>query len=179
MADTSLSETLTDYLSGRRIPAVGSEENRQALLKYLVEEKGYAKGDLTTDAPIQVAAAGEMYASTVDVVVRVDGETLFVVKCAAGSLGSREREAISAARLLEAAPVPLAVVSDGSTATLLDTATGKALGSGLAAIPDPATARSYRSDHPSASLDAKRREREGLVFRSYDSMNINRLGSSE
>jgi hypothetical protein len=167
---------LTDYLSGQSIPAAGAEENRQTLLKYLVEEKGYAKGDLAIDVPIQVTAAGEVYDSTVDVVARVDGETVFVVKCAAGSLGSREREAVSAARLLEAAPVPLAVVSDGNTATLLDTDTGKALGSGLAAIPDRLAARSYRRARPTVPLEEKRRERECLVFRSYDSMNVNRKG---
>jgi hypothetical protein len=167
---------LIDYLTGQSIPAVGAEANRQALVKYLVEEKGYAKSDLATDVPIQVKVAGEVYPSTVDVVARVDGETVFVVKCAAGSLGSREREAVSAARLLEAVPVPLAVVSDGITATLLDTVTGKALGTGLAAIPDPVAARSYRRDHPMAPMEDKRREREGLVFRSYDSMNVNRLG---
>lgn len=166
---------LTDYLTGQTIPATGAEANRQALLKYLVAEKGYAKSDLATDVPIQVKVAHEVYASAVDVVARVDGETVFVVKCAAGSLGSREREAISAARLLEAVPVPLAVVSDGYTATLLDTATRKALGSGLAAIPDPVAARSYRAEHPMVPLEDKRRERECLVFRSYDSMNVNRL----
>jgi hypothetical protein len=170
----SVSEMLTDCLTGEPIPAVGAEANRQALLTYLVETKGYAKSDLATDVPIRVTAAGEMYVSTVDVVAQVDGETVFVVKCAAGSLGSREREALSAARLLEAAPVPLAMVSDGRTATLLDTATGKALGSGLAVIPDPASAGRYLAEHPRVPLDDKRRERESLVFRSYDSMNVNR-----
>jgi hypothetical protein len=168
---------LTDYLSGQSIRAAGAEENRQALLKFLVEKKGYAKSDLSTDVPIQVTARGEAYTSTVDVVARVDGLAVFVVKCAAGSLGSREREAVSAARLLEAAPVPLAVVSDGRTATLLDAATGKALGSGLAAIPGPVEALGYRNDHPLTLLDHTHRERESLIFRSYDSMNVNRLGN--
>ena len=170
MADS----VVTDFLTGYLIPAVGAEENRQAVLKYLVEEKGYAKGDLATDVPISVTAAGEAYASTVDVVVRVEGAAIFVVKCAAGSLGSREREAVSAARLLAETPLPLAVVSDGRKATLLDTVTGKSLGEGLGAIPDPDTARSYLSDHPMKPLDDKRREREGLIFRSYDLMNVNR-----
>lgn len=174
MSNLSAPETLTDYLTGDPVPAIGAEENRQALLKYLVEEKGYAKADLSTDVPIEVTAAGEAYASKVDVVVGVDGEAILVVKCAAGSLGSREREAVSAARLLGATPLPLAVVSDGRKATLLDTVTGKPLGEGLAAIPDPAAARSYLSDHPMKPLDDRRREREGLIFRSYDVMNVNR-----
>jgi hypothetical protein len=174
MTESPSTETLTDYLTGKPIPAVGAEENRQALLKYLVEEKGYAKGDLATDVPITVRVAGEVYRSAVDVVVRVAGEAVFVVKCAAGSLGSREREAVSAARLLEAAPLPLAVVSDGRSATVLDTASGKVLGAGLAAIPDPQAAGRYLAGHPMTPLDDKRRGREGLVFRAYDSMNVNR-----
>lgn len=175
MTDSFTPDTVTDYLTGNPIPAAGAEENRQALLKHLVETMGYSKTDLATDVPIAVTAADEVYESTVDVVVRVDGEAVLVVKCAAGSLGSREREAVSAARLLEEVPLPLAVVTDGRTATLLDTATGKSLGEGLDAIPNPEAARNYLTDHPTAPLDDKHRERESLVFRSYDGMNVNRL----
>jgi hypothetical protein len=179
MIDSPITENLTDYLTGQSIQAAGAEENRQAVLRYLVEVKGYPKSDLATDVPISVTAAGEVYESVVDVVVRVEGEAVFVVKCAAGSLGSREREAVSAARLLGPQPLPLAAVSDGQTATLLDTATGNVLGSGLEIIPDPAAARRYLAHHPQPPLDDSRRERESLIFRSYDGMNVNRQGMAQ
>ena len=42
---------LKDYITGKEIPNVGAEENRQAVAKYLVEEKGFAKEDLQVIQP--------------------------------------------------------------------------------------------------------------------------------
>lgn len=95
------------------------------------------------------------------------------VKCAAGSLGSREREIVSAARLFSEYPMPLAVVSDGSTATVLDTATGKKKGAGLPSIPHRTEALELARRNPMPPIAPDRLAREKLVFRSYDSMNVN------
>jgi hypothetical protein len=57
------------------------------------------------------------------------------IKCAAGSLGSREREILAAARVTSEYQIPFAVVSDGKTAVVLDTLTGEKLGEGMQQIP--------------------------------------------
>ena len=95
------------------------------------------------------------------------------VKCAAGSMGSREREIVSAARLYGTSPLPLAVVSNGSCATVLDAATGKKKGDGLAAIPTRNEAVILSQADPLNPIVPDRLARERLVFRSYDSMNVN------
>jgi len=51
-----------------------------------------------------------------------------VIKCFAGSLSSRERQVVAAARLLGAPPVPVAVVADPVNAGILDVRTGKLSG---------------------------------------------------
>ena len=104
MADTLKPyTTIIDFVTGREIPNIGAEENRQAVAEYLVNEKGYSKEDIAVDVEIELAIAGERYHSQVDLVVRVDpgGLPVMAIKCAAGSLGSREREIVSAARLME------------------------------------------------------------------------------
>lgn len=166
-------ETISDYITGERVPMVGSEENRQLVEKLLVDEKGFKREDVAVDVPISFEVAGEIYRSTVDLVVSVAGRPLMVIKCAAGSLGSREREAVSAARLLAPAPLPLAAVSDGRTATVLDAVSGKILGEGLDAIYARSELVSIYASVSTAPLAAARLEKEKLVFRSYDSMNIN------
>ena len=117
---------ITDFVTGREVPNVGAEENRQAVEKLLVEEKGYLQEDIKVDVDIAITVAGEPYRSQVDLVVSADGgQTHFmVIKCAAGSLGSREREIVAAARLLDEYQIPFAVVSDGQTAIVLDTVSG-------------------------------------------------------
>jgi len=96
-------------------------------------------------------------------------------KCCAGSLGSREREILAAARIFGATPIPLAVVTDGHEATVLNTTTGKpwAQGQGLAALPSPTEAARLLAEQPASSYPEERLEREKLVFRTYDQDNVN------
>ena len=166
---------ITDYVTGREVPNVGAEENRQVVEKFLVEQKGYLKDDIQVDVDIAITVAGEPYRSQVDLVVSADGgKTRFmVVKCAAGSLGSREREIVAAARLLDEYQIPFAVVSDGKTAVVLDTLTGKKIGDGLAAIPSRQEAAAKLKSFTPQAFPAERREREKLIFRTYDVENVN------
>lgn len=165
--------SVVDFITGKKVPDVGAEANRQAVERVLVEELGYEKGDIAVDADIALDISGERYCSQVDLVVSVKDVRFMVIKCAAGSLGSREREILSAARLLTTYQIPLAVVSDGQTAILLDTISGKKIGQGLQAIPPKSQAVEILNTSDRQPLPAERLEREKLIFRSYDSMNVN------
>lgn len=168
---------ITDFITGKKIPNVGAEENRQLVEKFLVTEKGYSKEEIAVDVDIEITVAGETYRSQIDLVVSVDDEhgstRLMAIKCAAASLGSREREILAAARLLDENQIPLSVVSDGRTAIVLDTVTGRKYGEGLEAIPSKGQAREHLKNLTVQPFPAEKREREGLIFRSYDSMNVN------
>ena len=166
---------ITDFVTGRKVPNVGAEENRQAVEKLLVAEKGYLKADIAVDVDIAITVAGEPYRSQVDLVVSADGgQTRFmVIKCAAGSLGSREREIVAAARLLDKYQIPVGVVSDGKKAIVLDTVTGKKIGKGLDAIPTKQEAADQLKSFIPAAFPEERREREKLIFRTYDIENVN------
>ncbi len=176
MADTLKPYTLiTDFVTGREVPNVGAEENRQAVEKFLVLEKGYLKEDIQVDVDLAITVAGESYRSQVDLVVSPDGgpTRFMVIKCAAGSLGSREREIVAVARLLDAYQIPRAVVSDGKTAVVLDTVAGKKIGDGLDAIPTRQEAIDELKSLTLTPFPAERREREKLIFRTYDIENVN------
>ena len=173
MKEDTNPDVITDFITGERVPNVGAEANRQQVERYLIEVKGYRREDVIVDAPIDVEIDGEVYRSAVDLIVQIGSRPLMAVKCAAGSLGSREREIVSAARLYGTSPLPLAVVSDGSGATVLDAATGKKTGDGLAAIPTRNEAVILSQADPLNPIVPDRLARERLVFRSYDSMNVN------
>ena len=165
-------EFIRDYITGKKVPVVGSEFNRQEVEQYLVEVLGWEKSDVEVDRRVEFEAAGEPWRSKVDLVVSLKGEPVMLIKCAAGSLGSREKEAVAAARIACDRPIALSVVSDGKTAVVIDTLSGKKIAEGLLAIPTPEKASSIVL--PSEPLPEKNLERARLVFRSYDAMNVNR-----
>ena len=166
---------VTDFVTGKDVPNIGAEENRQAIERFLVERKGYLKEDIQIDVDIEMTVAGESYRSQLDLVVSTDGgKTRFmVIRCAAGSLGSREREIVAAARLLDDCFIPLAVVSDGKTAIVLDTASGKKTGDGLDAIPSKKVAIKKLESLELQPFPENRRDKEKLIYRTYDSENVN------
>ncbi len=168
--------TLIDFVTGKEIPNIGAEENRQAVERFLVKEKGYLKEEIAIDVDIEMTVAGDIYQSQIDLVVSVgEGAVGFMVfKCVAASLGSREREIVAAARLLNPDyQIPYAVVSDGKTAIVLDTISGKKTGEGMAAIPSKEQAIEIIKTIDLISFPKERLERERLIFRTYDSQNVN------
>ena len=166
-------EMITDFITGEMVPDIGAEANRQDVERFLVNEKGFSKEDIEVDVDIEFSVVGESYKSQVDLVVCVDGTRYMAIKCAAGSLGSREREIIAASRLLESHQIPISVVSDGKTAIVLDTASGKKLGEGLNAVPSKDDLKEKSNSSELIPLPAERLEKEKLIFRSYDVMNVN------
>jgi intergrase/recombinase len=164
---------IIDFITGKEIPDVGPEANRQRVERVLVKQKGYAKEDIEVDAPLEVEIAEKVYRSSVDLVVSADGRRLMAVKCVPGSLGSREREIIAASRLLDNYQIPFSVASDGQTAIVLDTVSGKKLGEGLNFIPSKEEIKKSSALKRLVPLPEKRLEKEKLIFRSYDSMNVN------
>ena len=166
---------IADFITGKKIPNVGAEDNRQMVERFLVNEKGYSKADIAVDVDIEITVAGETYRSQIDLVVGVDGgiTRFMAIKCAAASLGSREREILAASRLLGENQLPFSVVSDGKTAIVLDTVSGRKLGEGLNAIPSKADIREKLKTLQPQPFPKEKLEREKLIFRSYDSMNVN------
>jgi len=168
-------EMLVDYVTGKTVPNIGVEEIRQRVEQFLVEEKGYLKEDVCVDADIEIDIDGSCYVSRLDLVIAVENNNFMVIKCAAGSLESREREVMSASRIFASSPIPYAVVSDSKTAVLYDAVSGKKTGEGLSAIPSRSEAGNFFKTHQPVQIPENRLKKEKIIFRSYDGMNVNRL----
>jgi hypothetical protein len=167
--------TIKDYLTGNDIPDVGAESHRQALVRYLVETKGYQRASLWMDAPLRIDIAGTLYRSKIDLIVNAGSPAapFMAVKCCAGSLGSREREILAAARIFQSTPIPLAVVSDGRDAIVLDTLAGRPTAHGLEALPSAKEAERLLAGWDPQPYPEERLARAKLIFRTYDQDNIN------
>ena len=166
---------IVDFATGKKIPLTGAEENRQAVEKYLVNDKGYDKRDIEIDAVFAFVVKNEPYQSRIDLIVNVNQTRFMLIKCVAGSLGSWEREALAAARLADTYQIPFTLVSDGKNVTVLDTITGKLIGKNPADVPSKNIARQYLKGFTPTPFPAQRLEKERLIFRTYDTMNVNTI----
>lgn len=167
-------DQVIDFITGEPKADTGSEANRQRMERVLVEQKGYSRQDVEVDVDIVLDPEAGHYRSKLDLVVTVKGCRFMVIKCAPGSLDSREREVIAAARLLDSYQIPLAAATDGRTAIVWDSVTAQCLGKGMDAIPSKSQAIETFDPASVKPLDEKRRSRQQLIFKSYDSMNINK-----
>jgi hypothetical protein len=158
----------TDFITGREITDTDDERYRQKLARFLVEAKGYAKSDITPKRRIEMEIEGKKVLSMIDFVVSTDGRSVMVIKYGPGSLVTRERPALAAARILEDHQIPLSVVTNGEDAEVLDTASGNLVSTGIDSIPDKARAREMGEKGTLQKLSAKQIEAEKRILSAYD-----------
>jgi hypothetical protein len=139
-----------------------ANEARKLIGYLLREKKGYDPGDVRKGLAFEVRLGAEIAWSSADFLVSVDGRTAMIIKCAAGSLDSRERQAVAAARVIASPPLPVAVVADPVTAEVL--------GEGFGAIPTKEQLRSIIAEKTMQPLDPKRLEKEKRILLAFDAI---------
>lgn len=170
----TLTQQITDYITGNEINLVGPEISRQNFEKFLVETCGYKKQEIHVNEPLTVQFKDEDYISSIDLVVCVDDQAVMAVTCVAGSIGSYEREILAGARLVRNYQIPFAVSTDAKDAVIIDTLSGKTMGKGLAAVPSREQMKNKLPDLLFEPLDETRKEREMIIYRSFNLEKINR-----
>jgi hypothetical protein len=136
----------------------------------LLEKKGYGQEDVLKGAAFEVKLGEETVWSSVDFIVSVDGRKAMIIKCAAGSLDSRQRQAVAAARVIASPPVLVAVVADPENAVVLDVVTGKVIGEGFGAIPVKEQLLRILSETEPAPLPPERIEKEKRILLAFDAI---------
>ncbi len=162
--------TLFDYLTGEELTDTDDERLRQQLAQLMVEQYGYAKEELTPRLYIDTLFTRHFVRSTIDLTVTLSGKQFMIIRYGPGSLVSRERSAIAAARVLTPDyRIPLAVVTNARDAELLDTVSGEVLDTGLDCIPNRDSAVQLL---PTLTFpprpEEKRLERELRILNAFD-----------
>lgn len=160
----------TDYITGETLVDTDDERYRQKLARFLVEKKGYEKADLEMRLKIETLFAGQFVTSTIDITASCNNQRFMIIRYGPGSLVTRERPAIAAARVLEPAhQIPLAVVTNGEDAELLETKTGKIIRTGLDNVPGKEQViKTFNTLDFSSLADGKKRERELRILNIFD-----------
>ncbi|GAB4483301.1 MAG: type I restriction enzyme HsdR N-terminal domain-containing protein [Thermodesulfovibrionales bacterium] len=144
---------------------------RKFMRGYLLAERGYSADEIEADAVFRADFGGECVESSADLIVSLHGRKAILIRCFAAALASRERHCIACARLAHSPyQIPYAVVSDGRTATLLDTLTGKILGEGLAAIPSRQELERLMKKASFVRLPEEKAVKEQRILRAFDAI---------
>jgi hypothetical protein len=162
--------TLQDFLTGEELPDTDDERYRQQLARFLVEEKGYGINELQPRLAIETSFNGQFVRSVIEITVCIAGRRVMVIRYGPGSLVTRERPAIAAARILDPEyRIPLAVVTNLRDAELLETRSGKVLAAGMNSIPerDELVVMLARLEFE-PFVDAQGREREARILNAFD-----------
>lgn len=168
MHETSLGGTIVDYLTGEARERTTYEDLRQALARYLVEEKGYERELLKSRYPVAYEVDGERLEREADIAVFSQaGELRLILLFCAGQINTYAREARAMARLALPDPAPLAVVTDTREADLIAVRDGTVLAKGLAALPGREAMERLAQTYAYPALDAERRTKESRILHTY------------
>lgn len=160
--------TLTDYLTGRTIADTHDERYRQKIARFLVEDRCYRLEDIESRVPLK-AVAGECQAIVrIDFVIRLESGAAMVVKYGPGSLTTRHRPALAAARLLSPRQIPVVVVTNGEAVEVLSGETGRLMAEGFQGIPDRAELERLYQRHGARTISPERTVMEARVLYAYE-----------
>lgn len=168
-------EYISDFITGKEVPNTGAEQTRQFMEKYLVEEKGFSEDNILVDEKFELEIYGEKYKTKADLLIKFDDKILCIIKTPAGSISSWSREVIAAARIfVPEYQIPFSIVCDGKNAEIYDSLTGTQLNVGIENIPSKKDLEVFLEKNSLVAFPGDKLERQKLVFRTYDTLNVNR-----
>ncbi|MDX9835246.1 MAG: type I restriction enzyme HsdR N-terminal domain-containing protein [Desulfobulbus sp.] len=161
---------LLDCLTGETLPDTDDERVRQGLARLLTDQLGYAHTELEPRLTIDTCYNGICVQTRIELAVRVGDRRLFIVRYGPGSLVTRETPAVAAARVLDPDyRIPLAVVTNGRDAELLETARGRVLATGMECIPHRERAEALLREYVFEPYpDPGQRDRAYRILNAFD-----------
>ncbi len=151
-------------------PRSEREAIREKVIEKLIAEKGYQMDDLELGAEVRVELDGKDYVSPVDIVIALQDKRVLLIKCAPGSVVTRENQLLAAARLLDKYQIPLACQTNGEEVEVLDVLRGKVIGEGWEKFPTREKLLRMLETLEFEPLPDKYRVRESRILRLYDEL---------
>jgi hypothetical protein len=170
MHETSLNQTIIDYISGDEIQNTTFEDLRQAIARILVEQRGYPKANLRAKQAVSFEIEGQLFEKVLDLVA-VDnaGNPLLLIMFCPGGLITYIRQYVAAARLFDGGPIPLLVVTDSKEAKLIRCVDGEILNEGFHAFPTWEDLLDLIASNPHPALDPERvRKEQRILYAMHD-----------
>ena len=159
---------LDDFVTGEPIKDTHDERYRQQLARLLVNRKGYLKSDIEPRKSLAVVAGKNRAIIKIDFLIKLSGKVCMVIKYGPGSIVTRRRPLLAISRVLEPYQIPIAVVTNGEDAEIIEGSSGNVISRGLATIPSKSQLIEIASGNHFKPIATDRAERESRIVYCYE-----------
>ncbi len=170
----AMNEEKNSATTGAHSENSGAKSERQVIrekvINRLLSEKGYSLEDLELGRAVKVELDGTSYVSPVDIIIKIGEKRVLMIKCAPGSVVTRENQLLAAARLFGEYQIPLACQTNGEEIEVLDVLKGKVILEGWEKFPARRELERMAQSLRYEPLPEKHRIRETRILRLYDEL---------
>ena len=159
---------LTDFITGETVKDTHDERYRQKIARLLILQLGYLKEDIVPRKALVARAGHKKAVLKIDFTISLDGRTCMAMQYAPGSLVTRRRSVLAISRLVAPYQVPVAVMTNGQDAEIINGTTGKVTASGLESIPPKAELTRMAAGEPFAPISDQQAEMESRIVYCYE-----------
>ncbi len=129
---------LKDFLTGEVRNDTHDERYRQKIARHLVESCGFEKVHVENNVPLKVSAGKHKAIIKVDFLVSCNNKASMIIKYGPGSLVTRRLLTIAISRILHPYQIPVAIVTNGEDAEIINAQNGQIITTGFDRIPKKA-----------------------------------------
>ena len=158
----------TDIITGETIMDTHDERYRQKIASLLINHKGYQKDEIKSRNDMLVQAGEKRAVIKIDFLVNLSGKVFMIIKFGPGSIVTRRRPLLAASRILTSYQIPIAVVTNGEDAEILEGDTGRIISRGLDTIPGREQLIERLGADYFKRIPAKRAEMESRILYCYE-----------
>ncbi|MBW2607914.1 MAG: type I restriction enzyme HsdR N-terminal domain-containing protein [Deltaproteobacteria bacterium] len=159
---------LVDFITGETIEDNLDERYRQKLARLLVEKKDYNKNEIKSRFELPVSAGANKAVVKIDFLITLSDKICMIIKYSPGSLVTRHRPVLAASRLIAPYQIPIAVITNGEDADVLDGYTNEVISSGFESIPDRQQLTKRVADIHFEYISSRRAEMESRIIYAFE-----------
>ncbi len=159
---------LDDLITGDTIDDTHDERYRQKIAGLLINRKGYLRHDIEPRRKLMVRAGEKRAIIKIDFVIRLENRMGMIINYAPGSLVTRHRPLVAASRILAPYQIPVAVVTNGEDADILDGPSAEISARGLESIPSKTDFSAIVSNFDFRPVPAPRAEMESRILYCFE-----------
>ena len=159
---------LTDFITGETLKDTHDERYRQKIARLLTGQLGYLKADVEPRRALVAKADSKKAVLKIDFTITLEGRTCMVLKYGPGSLVTRRRAVLAVSRLIAPYQVPVAVITNGQDAEIINGTSGEVTASGLESIPSKANLTKMAAGETFAPISDQQAEMESRILYCYE-----------
>jgi hypothetical protein len=159
---------LTDFITGEALKDTHDERYRQKIARLLTGQLGYLKADVEPRRALVARADSKKAVLKIDFTITLEDKMCMVLKYGPGSLVTRRRAVLAASRLIAPYQVPVAVITNGQDAEIINGTSGEVTANGLESIPSKADLTKMAAGETFAPISDQQAEMESRILYCYE-----------